>query len=316
MYFSTMSIGERKYRDGGMVANNPAELAYDEVKQMHEQRPRLVVSIGTGEPAVEVPNADCPRTFKHIKDGFGTAKGMAKLLTQCQNIHLRLDDRLEEAAVDYHRFNVPNGIKGIPLDEWKAKHDGNETIDTLTKHTVQYLKHPPTHKSLLQCARLLVAARRRRAATERWESFATRYVYYCQEKSQGNECTSTFKTREDFRKHAYDAHGYVWETRVCDCDPPQWACFWDQCYHGGVYVFRNRDEYVKHLAKKHNVRKGEPKFASRLELERWLDRGRTMPDEALDRLEQRRTAFNQPNSEETMPAGAPERNGYVSARAR
>lgn len=305
-----MSIGKRKFRDGGMVANNPAELACEEVDQMHEQRLRLVISIGTGEPESEAAESTSQRYFSYIKDGFNTVRAMKNLITQSQTTHQRVDGRLEKEKVDYYRLNARNGIKDIPLDEWRVKKGTNKTKETLHDLTVQYLKDPETHKSLLQCARKLVAARRQRAATERWESFATDYVYYCHEK----ECTSTFPTREGFRNHAYDAHGFVWETHVCNHRKLQWACFWDQCQHSGVYVFDSREKYLTHLKKEHQIEKG-PKFADRLELEHWLDQGRKKPDEAIKNREdaKKRRTMTVPISREKLPPRTQE--GSVSETA-
>jgi hypothetical protein len=192
-------------------------------------------------------------------------------------------------------------MKDIPLDEWKVKRGINKTKATILDLTMQYLKDPETHRSLLQCARKLVAVRRQRAATERWESFATDYVYYCHEK----ECTSTFPTRENFRNHAYDAHGFVWETYVCNNHKSQWACFWDHSQHSGVYVFDARETYLAHLQKEHQVKKG-PKFANRLELEQWLDQGRKRPDEAIKNREdaRKRSTMTAPVSREKLPPRA------------
>ena len=254
---------------------------------MHERPLQLVVSIGTGKPADASVSKHHKWATKHLMENFGTARAILQLLTECQQTHLDVDEKLDEKGVQYHRFNASNEVGRIPLDEWK----GVQTLENIKRLTIGYLKQTKTDKSLLMCARTLVEARRQRAATERWESFATSYVYYCREA----RCKSTFESRAELRNHAYDAHGFVWETQVRGADSQHWACFWDQCQHNGVYIFHKEQEYLKHLNEEHSVRDG-PKFSSRLHLEDWLDQGRCLPYEALDRLKQERKEASESGS--------------------
>ncbi|CAE7013494.1 Patatin [Pyrenophora teres f. teres] len=274
-FFSSKTIGTRKFRDGGLIANNPAKLACTEISQMHEHPLRLLISIGTGKPEKLSRNKKYKGPLKHIKENFGTGIALVELATQCEETHLQVDNDLQEKHIQYHRFNTGSDMGKRPLDEW----NGVRTLEEIKELTKTYLKKLDTHQSLLKCARTLVEARRQRAATERWERFATPYVYYCREE----RCKSTFESREGLRNHAYDAHGFIWEAQVRGTTSKQWACFWDQCQHNGVYVFDNRDGYLQHLDKEHNVKDG-PKFERRLDLEHWLDQGRCLPDEALRRL--------------------------------
>lgn len=284
-YFSSISFGDRTFRDGGMVANNPSKLALDEVWQMHEQRPRLLLSIGTGAP--EDSTAEQPelnqRKVSYIKDWFHVIDLLKTLATQSERTHQDLESELDkldsESKVQYFRFNVEGGMREVVLDQWEPRKGGKETKDKMLSLAKQYLSQQDVNERMLECARELVQVRRRRAATDRWEQFAREFVYYCTEDSC-KKISRTFETREDLRQHSYDAHSFVWDVSVRNHEDLKHACFWDQCQHHGVSVFRRRREYLAHLREHHEI--GDPRFQTRRELEKWLDKGRRDKTEALD----------------------------------
>ncbi|KAF2259842.1 FabD/lysophospholipase-like protein [Lojkania enalia] len=315
LYFRTIAFGNRRFRDGGMVANNPAELALNEAIQMHEQRPRLLISVGTGAPDPDQEpkqKSTSRRNFSYIKDGWNTISLMKDLITQSEDTHESvtklIDVMAEDNKVEYHRFNAGNGMKNILLDEWDPK-DGSKTLNTLQDLTIKHLKEPETHMSLLQCARTLVVVRRQRATTERWESYATGYVYYCHVKT----CTKVaraFKTREALRLHIYDAHDMIWDTPISNDHGLKYACFWDQCQHDGVYVFQNRDAYLDHLRNYHKFER-DPVFKNRAALENWLDHGRKGHREAFDFIANQRTMTLKANAKNQPPQA--DKGGSISA---
>ncbi|KAF2490863.1 FabD/lysophospholipase-like protein [Lophium mytilinum] len=295
-YFSSISFDKTTFRDGGMVANNPSKVALDEIDQLHEQKPRVLLSIGTG--AVEDDDSERQLTqVSYIKDWSHIIGLVSALATQSENTHgqmlqevgriNRIDPNAAGSKGDqysklkYFRFNVDGGMKKIELDEWDPRKDGVATKATMLKLTKQYLKRPGTHKTLLKCARELVRVRRLRAKTDRWEQFACEFVYYCPEKICRN-VTRTFVTREDLRRHAYDAHSFVWDVGVQNHSKLNYACCWDDCEYSGVYVFLDRKEYLEHL-KGHHI--PEPPFATRRQLEEWLNKGRRDQTEALEIIE-------------------------------
>ncbi|ORY06364.1 hypothetical protein BCR34DRAFT_448216, partial [Clohesyomyces aquaticus] len=162
------------------------------------------------------------------------------------------------------------------LDEWRTRNGINVTKSTMLHHTKTYLSNRDVHNRLLQCARDLVRIRRRRAETDRWERFARELSYYCHEE----DCKTIarrFPTRNSLRKHAWDAHGFVWELRIANAEPdgPKYACTLDQCQLAGMHVFKKRRDYQTHLKIYHGIQKVE--FQTRAQLEAWLDRGRTEP---------------------------------------
>jgi hypothetical protein len=266
------------------VANNPASLAFSEVVQMHTQRPRLLISIGTCLPQQKKREKHSTFQISYIKNKVDTLSQLTKLLTQSEKTHRNLNlivNQLEAPnKMEYSRFNAVTGAKEIDLDEWKTSNGSNQTLSQLRALTVDYLKQAGTHKELLKCARLLIMIRRQRASTVRWESYATNHLYYCPER----KCTNiarALKTRESLRDHAYDAHGFIYDTLAYYGDKVHHACIWDQCEHGGVHLFGTRDAYLMHLEDVHNINK-KAVFRDRQELERWLDRGRKRPEEALN----------------------------------
>ncbi|OCL05346.1 FabD/lysophospholipase-like protein [Glonium stellatum] len=276
-YFSSISFGDRTFRDGGMVANNPSKLALNEVWQMHEQPPRLLLSIGTGTP--EDLTAGQPefsqRRVSYIKDWFNVIELLKTLATQSERTHQDLESELDKldskSKVQYFRFNVEGGVRDVVLDQWEPRKGGKATKDKMLNLTKQYLSQQDVNERMLECARELVQVRRRRAETDRWEQFAREFVYYCTEDSC-KKISRTFETREALRQHSYDAHSFVWDVRVKNHCELQHACFWDQCQHHGVNVFKRREEYLTHLHDYHKI--GDPRFKTRRELENWLDKGR------------------------------------------
>ncbi|KAF2186732.1 FabD/lysophospholipase-like protein [Zopfia rhizophila CBS 207.26] len=293
LYFRPISFGDHEYRDGGIGNKNPSSLALKEVLQMHEQRPRLLISIGTGTVEPPEPKAKgkvSTSIISHIKDSLQTIRLLTEWATESEKTHNEVEeyiDVMDQDKVQYYRFNTDMGKNKILLDEWKLKKDGsNETKDSLLNLTLAYLKQSDIHESLLRCARILAMVRRQRARTDRWELFAREFVYYCPE-DRCKKVARTFETREDLRQHSYDAHGFVWEVDICNDTGLKHACFWDQCQHGSIHVYRTRDEYLKHLKDNHNIVQG-PRFKTRSELEEWLDMGRKGPREAVEFIKNHR----------------------------
>ena len=123
-YFSSIDIGDRIFRDGGMGANNPAFLALKEVRQMHAQTPRLLLSVGTGRPKEKdnVTRAQGP-----IRDWVNVVGLLTKLATQSESTHGIVKDNCGALGIHYCRQNVGPSLKEIKLDEWKPSVDGSET---------------------------------------------------------------------------------------------------------------------------------------------------------------------------------------------
>lgn len=278
-----------------MVANNPSLLIYQEVRSMHPQAPKLLVSIGTGDSG-ELPRNGAeegtrppPRDRSYIQEHLDTFRGMRSIVTQTETTHETVLGRIREVnnvisqfcgpgrlhrdRINYHRFNAP--MRKIPLDEWKVKDGEKITKMELEEKTKTYLKTPQAHRDLLECARILVNLRRKRALTERWESFATPYVYICPEEYCGN-VARVFDTREELRNHAYDAHGYISKSTITNDQHSRYVCFQDDCQQGGVHAFSREDDYYSHLLDLHKIEK-KCVFQSLEKFEDWLDESRFRP---------------------------------------
>ena len=304
-YFSKISFGNGTFRDGGIVANNPAKLIFDEVSQMHSQRPQLLLSVGTGVPGPDDNYTPRPQV-SHLADWSNVVKILRNLAMQSEKTHQDIEKLLRYLhgagpTINYHRFNVPGGMRSILLDQWEPrKHTdqsqiGRDTKEQIRSLTEEYLADPEVHKRLLECARLLVSVRRRRAETERWEAYAHSFVYNCVAKAcKESTWSRTFFTRDELRKHGTDEHSYLWKVKIKDNPELGFACAWDQCGNDAINIFSDEASLRNHLLGAHKIT--DPTFKTRTELESWLDEGRMTRKEALARrqseLEAKKRADN------------------------
>lgn len=282
-YFSAQrsADGNKIYRDGGMGANNPTKMALTEVRQMHEQSPLLLLSVGTGKPAED---SNLPRKVRSAALAWLDA---ASLLQQpsreSEEAHQRMVQELSEIPESdeklmYHRLSVDQHLHSIVLDEWKPKHNGVMTKEMMKFYTLAYLARPEVDRSIRECARELVRVRRGRAMTDRWESYACDFVYRCPE----DRCAQkgrVFSQRRDLRRHATETHRYVLDVPT---SPQEGAtatnvCHLDDCLHNGVHVFSSREAYMAHLKESHGIQ--IQNIRTRQNLEAWLDCGRMTREE-------------------------------------
>mmetsp|Transcript_1298 Transcript_1298/g.1744 ORF Transcript_1298/g.1744 Transcript_1298/m.1744 type:complete len:214 (+) Transcript_1298:701-1342(+) len=103
-YFETLTHNQGKFSDGGLVANNPIELAYFEARKLFpNDEIELIVSVGTGEPTLE---------YKNRSNIFWLGEVMINIATDSEAIHNRFQrtqqhlDGMQNATVI--RFNPPN----------------------------------------------------------------------------------------------------------------------------------------------------------------------------------------------------------------
>lgn len=308
-YFEKVQIGTVDYIDGGLGCNNPAKVAFQDIKQIHGmQPPILVLSIGTGSPPearAPEPKRSIGKTLAHIKDMLVAFKSSISLATDSEQVHQELKSLIDVTKNDprtptlhYYRFNVP-GILQIDLDEWQGR-EGEKTKGDLKKATDEYLARDDVHEKLVECAIELIQLRRARSATERWEQFATETVYNCTHRHPKNQevCGSgiPFDSRAKLRQHAFEMHGYVWRVTLnqenlpslekasaeetqsrekpSTCLPDNhYLCIWDECGQVKPVVFLGEKDFFEHLRAEHGI--AEPIIKTRHELEEWLDQGRT-----------------------------------------
>ncbi|OCL09668.1 hypothetical protein AOQ84DRAFT_353922 [Glonium stellatum] len=314
--FLPVNIGSLIFRDATKLANNPSVIAVEEVELLHEQHPQLLLSIGSGAPDPEDDIRELQRTIdwqrrrslapssslewvesdpfktkiqrRRRRKDAGPFNDMARDLTvRSESIHQHLLSA-HAKQVPIHRFNVP-GLKDEPLDEWQPRKDGSKTKAFLEQETTQYLAKPEVNAELLKVAWELVNIRRRRAETERWEQFATDFIYTCPEKTCPSATTTAaaaavpkvYPTRADLRTHGIEQHSIepvadtvpATESRK----PPALFCSHEPCPAGRGEAFGSLAEVGAHLKAAHGI--AEPRLLRRYELERWLDQGRVLKTE-------------------------------------
>jgi hypothetical protein len=276
-YFSKMQINDHWYLDGAMGANNPAEIALNEVMQMHEQAPKMVVSIGTGDKERK-PGATGTKKMGLIKDWRDINKVLSQLATESAETATRVEEKCQEANILHWRYSPPHPMGTIKLDEWLPRDSGRDTKIKIYDQTAAYLSRPRVHKRLVQCASWLVNQRRLRAQTERWEVFARRFVYFCPEPG----CHSrAFSTRDELRGHAIYEHAFISSYAIQNNSQYKYACALDRSHGEGMHIYTHQVELEKHLETFHRIK--EPKLRSQRWLEAWLDEGRHTHGQAVKR---------------------------------
>ncbi|KAK7513937.1 acyl transferase/acyl hydrolase/lysophospholipase, partial [Phyllosticta citriasiana] len=186
-YFEPLKAEGFMFKDGGLGTNNPASVALQEVTQLHEQKPLLLLSIGTGRATVNddedstsdtaaVPGGPkIPSFLEPLFENLAVIKYMQNLVTETEQVHEHMQNRFEDEAAAfphaiptvYHRLNVSSGIgRVIPLDSWRPASSGAQTKAAMLAATMAYLSRPGPDAALRDTAQLLVRLRRRRAATE------------------------------------------------------------------------------------------------------------------------------------------------------
>jgi hypothetical protein len=123
-YFDPVTIGARKYWDGGFKANNPVDQVYIEAQNVWGNKgglmPSLIkcfVSVGTGDPGVKAMNKSL---FGFLK------KDLTELVTESEDtakffMRRNMDITRPDGTQRYFRFNVSQGLQGVELDEFGAQ---------------------------------------------------------------------------------------------------------------------------------------------------------------------------------------------------
>ena len=142
--------------DAGVGTNNPTKVLVKEAKSYYRMKsykatqPTCLVSIGTGQQnLIQLQHA---ASMFWLKDrlGLSIAPVLGEIVTDCENTHDEvLLSHLDNNARDqYYRFNVPQGMQQIMLDEWAKK-------DDIKTYTDNYLRLNQTEQELLDCVKRL-----------------------------------------------------------------------------------------------------------------------------------------------------------------
>ena len=283
-YFSKQAIGKETYLDGGMAYKNPANYIFEEIEALHGGKgPEFIISIGTGTSANTKKQSHWFNPFHHSGDMFRTVtKVLPDIVTNSEKEHEHLERSInrtfEERKIKdsstayprYFRFNVPSLRSEVNLDEWKAdktskqQPNGDETLKKIRNATKEYLTNGNIKRDLQDCAIELVALRRRRAETERWEQFVTHHFYSC---PSSDKCgAERFPSREQMREHACEKHQCIERTPSNEMRP----CTWNECHLDETpHRYKGDDAYIEHLKTIHRLT--SPVLMSPNELHAWVD---------------------------------------------
>ena len=152
--FASQTGGD--FIDGGVGCNNPTKILIKEAKSYYRMKgykatqPTCLVSIGTGhKDLIQLHRAASMFWFKD-RSGLSIAPALGEIATDCENTHDEvLLTYLENNTRDrYYRFNVPQGMQEITLDEWRKK-------DDIKIYTDKYLRLNQTEHELLDCVKYL-----------------------------------------------------------------------------------------------------------------------------------------------------------------
>ena len=211
-YFEPLRIEDR---DGGFVeftdaglkrTNNPTQTGTQEIEDLHGSSSiGIVVSVGT---ARKLPrDAKKANFFSTIPNA---AREFANEANDPEDIHKTLQqDHDKDPRFPYYRLNDPGGLQ-TELDEWLPKRRmynredaGSKTIDDMNKAFSRWASEFETGQQLQECAEALVACRRKRMSTRRWERYATGSHYEC--RVRGCEPGDIFD-RTEFEDHLSKHH--------------------------------------------------------------------------------------------------------------
>jgi Patatin-like phospholipase len=163
-FFEPVLIDGRPFGDGGTGWNNPTAEAIAEANKIWpNRRIGCLLSIGTGlEDAIQLGDGHRPSKVPYAwilhklapKASFEleVARYCVECLTSCEKVHddvcSKFPDRILFEA-NYFRFNVPQGISAIGLEEWNRIGD---VIDL----TEKYMEKADMENRKLKVAELLL----------------------------------------------------------------------------------------------------------------------------------------------------------------
>lgn len=170
-YFPPSESGQgklRRYRDGGILVNNPSHRALNEVRNRYgpvddgrRKNPAVLLSIGTGI-RVQIPFASqrenqrsrqLPVRLKQlIKEKLAVGKHLVMRYTEGESIHESLRDDVQGEYKWYKRLNVDEGIGEMDLGDWRTglwdgdpNRSGGATLTDMENAVDAYLKRDVLH---------------------------------------------------------------------------------------------------------------------------------------------------------------------------
>ena len=148
MYFESVKFekGGEGWCDGGLQQNNPINVALREASRHDEFMERklgCVLSIGTGVSAVSAVSTNLAVFLKQ------SIEMMTDSETIANNFAMSSDGQELSESKRYFRFNVPQGLQDLEMDEWRE-------IEKMKAMTTSYLGKAATDEAVTACALCLL----------------------------------------------------------------------------------------------------------------------------------------------------------------
>ena len=191
-YFEPLKVensrigGFSEFTDGGFGHNNnPTRTGKQEIEDLHGRSSiGIIVSVGTARKLKK--DAKKANFFSTIPD---SAREFADTATDPEIVHNEMQrDHDNHNGFPYFRLNHPGGLQ-TELDEWEPKHkmynkkvSGEKTIADIESAFAKWAAKRDNIQQLEECAAALVARRRERMFTKKWERYATGSHFECRVK--------------------------------------------------------------------------------------------------------------------------------------
>ncbi|KAK4888939.1 hypothetical protein LTR27_012219 [Elasticomyces elasticus] len=217
-YFETATIGNRKFVDGGLAVNNPAEEVEWEAQDIWctdsgdiKKLVSCFVSIGTGVPST-----------KSIEDSlrlFATDT-MPSLISETERTEKRIVARWRQELDEgrFFRFNVDQGLQSVGLADYQQE----GLIDTAT---TTYLNHQMQLSRVRECVKRLAVKQTASSSELRKliEDFRATQIYTEQSRLHADSFRKQgYATREEIMDSLYFPEH---DARIRMLDPP-----WSQTF--------------------------------------------------------------------------------------
>ena len=185
----------------GSKVLNPTRIGTQEIGDLYGYNSvGIVVSVGTAHTMK--PNAKKTTFFSTFPESVRESSA------ELQQVQENIENDHEESQ--YFRLDDTKGLE-IKFDEWEPKGNlisnkkvGSKTIIDMNDAFAKYMANADTQKQFRDCAAALVARRRKRMATRKWERYATGSSFECRLRGCGTE---GFLDRDEFVCHLSEFHG-------------------------------------------------------------------------------------------------------------
>lgn len=129
-FFKRIKIDGEQFVDAGLGCNNPIKEVISEAQLAFgkERKVDCIISIGTGKGGVV--GFDKPTGFQKILP-LDLVDVLRKMATESSNTAEEMEQRYEDSAHFYFRFDVDQGLQDVGLDEWMQ-------LGAVKTHTIAY----------------------------------------------------------------------------------------------------------------------------------------------------------------------------------